>query len=351
MQLNYCRNLRRMEEINQLKGWLEIPKKCVILSHRNPDGDAMGSSLGLALYLQEQRHEARVIFPSEYPANFEWMPLSEEIIIYDLMPKLAEDTLRAAEIVFCLDFNSLERIDKLGLIVNDLKVPKILIDHHLDPEPFADMAFSDISVSSTSELVYDIVKKINHNKVPSPLIMQCLYAGIMTDTGSFHHSTSAKLFNIMAEMKTYGLDDTRIQELVNNNQPDKYLRLLGHCLHNRMELYPDWKFGLIYLTKDDYRDFDIRRGDTEGIINYLMMLKSVQIAALVMNQPTIIKLSLRSKGNINVQQICARHFNGGGHRNASGGSSKTTLSETIKTLKEIIEGHMTATINNRNGNT
>ena len=132
------------------------------------------------------------------------------------------------------------------------------------------------------------------------------------------------------------LNDSRIQELVNNSQPEKYLRLLGHCLHNRMELYPEHHFGLIYLTKEDYRNFDIRRGDTEGIINYLMMLKSVKIGALVMNQPSIVKLSLRSKGNISVQQICRQHFNGGGHKNASGGSSKLSLEETINKLKDAL---------------
>jgi phosphoesterase RecJ-like protein len=325
-----------MEQLHQLKALLNVPKSCVILSHRNPDGDALGSSLALSLYLQSLNHKTNVIFPSEYPVNYEWMPQSEEIIIFDLNQKLAEETIKSADLIFCLDFNSLERIDKMAAMIMNRKVPKIMIDHHVDPEPFADLTFSFEALSSTSEIVYDLIKEITPDKKLSGIIMDCIYTGMMTDTGSFHHATSPKVFRIMSELKMQGLDDTRIQELVNNSLPDKYLKLLGHCLHNRMELYPEFQFGLIYLTKEDYRNFDIRRGDTEGIINYLMMLKSVRVGALVMNQPTIVKLSLRSKGDFSVQQICSKHFNGGGHKNASGGSSKSSLEDTISKLKTVV---------------
>jgi phosphoesterase RecJ-like protein len=333
-----------MEQLPQLQDLLNIPKSCVILSHRNPDGDALGSSLALSLFLQSINHKSTVIFPSEYPVNYEWMPQSEEIIIYDLNPKLADEAIQQADLVFCLDFNSLERIDKMAALIMNRKVPKVMIDHHIDPEPFADLVFSYTTLSSTSEIIYNVIKALNPNKKMSSLIMDCIYTGMMTDTGSFHHATSPQVFQIMSEMKMLGLDDTRIQELVNNSLPDKYLKLLGHCLYNRMELIPEFHFGLIYLTKDDYRNFDIRRGDTEGIINYLMMLKSVKIAALVMNQPTIVKLSMRSKGNISVQQICSKYFNGGGHKNASGGSSKASLEDTLTKLKEIISQTTTQVI-------
>ncbi|MBK8955446.1 MAG: bifunctional oligoribonuclease/PAP phosphatase NrnA [Saprospiraceae bacterium] len=325
-----------MDAINQLKELIQSPKNSIILSHRNPDGDALGSSLGLSLFLQQYQHNVRVIFPSEYPVNFEWMPQTEEIVIYDLNPKLAEQYIQQADLIFCLDFNSLERIDKMAVMVSERHVPKIMIDHHIDPEPFADLQFSDEHSSSTSEMVYEIIRHISEEKSSKNLILDCLYTGIMTDTGSFHHATSSKVFKILAEFKEMGLNDTRIQELVNNSQPDKYLKLLGHCLHNRMELYPEQQFGLIWLSKDDYRNFDIKRGDTEGIINYLMMLKSVRVGALVMNQPNIVKLSLRSKGDFSVQQLCKKHFNGGGHRNASGGYFKSGLEEAILKLKQAM---------------
>lgn len=328
-----------MESVSQLKSLIAVPKSCVILSHRNPDGDALGSSLALSLFLQSLNHNVRVIFPSEFPVNFEWMPQTEEVIVHDLNPKLAEDCILKADLIFCLDFNSLDRIDKMAPLVQNKSVPVIMIDHHIDPEPFASLQFSNENASSTAEMVCELIIALSGTKKMNSLIMDCIYTGIMTDTGSFHHATNANVFRIIADFKENGLNDTRIQEAVLNNQADKYLRLLGHCLHNRMELLPEHNFGLIWLTKEDYYNFDIRRGDTEGIINYLMMLKSVKVCALIMNQPNIIKLSMRSKGDYSVQQICKQYFNGGGHKNASGGYAKTSLEEAIGKLKEAIATH------------
>ena len=321
-----------MEDLSKLSELLAFPKEIVLLSHRNPDGDAIGSCLALSIYLQSKGHKTSVLFPSEYPLAFEWMPQSEEIIIYDLTPSVAENAINKAQLIFCLDFNSLDRIDKMGLKVHTSTVPKILIDHHLDPEPFTDLVFSYITSSSTSEIVYQIIKQLEPTKPIARLVADCLYTGIMTDTGSFHHSTSAEVFRLMAELKENGLEDTHIQELVNNSQPDKYLKLLGHCLHNRMELIPEWNLGIIYLNRDDYRTFDIQRGDTEGIINYLMMLKSIKVGIMVMNQPSIVKLSMQSKSDFSVKAICREHFNVGGHRNASGCESRMKLKETIKKI-------------------
>ncbi|MEO6691843.1 MAG: DHH family phosphoesterase [Saprospiraceae bacterium] len=325
-----------MKDLQALADLLAKPKNVVLLSHRNPDGDAIGSCLALSYYLQSKGHLTKVILPSEFPVCFEWMSQSNEVLIHDLSPNESEKAVEKADLIFCLDFNALDRIDKLGVKVHLSKVPKVMIDHHLDPEPFADLVFSDTSASSTCEVVYQIILALSQSNSLSKEMIEALYTGIMTDTGSFHHSTSETLFNICAEFKRQGLNDTLIQELVLNSQAEKYLYLLGHCLHNRMELYPEQNFGLIYLTKEDYKKYDIRRGDTEGIINYIMMLKNVKVGALIMNQPSIVKLSLRSKGNISVQQICKEYFNGGGHKNASGGYSKNTLEETLRKLKEVM---------------
>ena len=325
-----------MQDLSKLGQLLNFPKSIVLLSHRNPDGDAIGSALGLSYYLQQRGHRTRCIFPSEYPTSFEWMHQAQDILIHDLSPAESEKAVEEAELIFCLDFNSLDRIDRLGLKVLASSSPKVMIDHHLDPESFADLVFSDTGYSSTSEIIYHVITGLSGSDALNKDIMEALYTGIMTDTGSFHHSTSGRVFSICADFKQRGLDDTRIQELVLNSLPDKYLQLLGHCLYNRMELYPEKSFGLMYLTKEDYRKYDIRRGDTEGIINYLMMLKSVRIGALVMNQPSIIKLSMRSKGNASVQKICREHFGGGGHLNASGGFSKASLEDTLSKLREIM---------------
>lgn len=325
-----------MIDLDKLSQLLNLPKRIVLLSHRNPDGDAIGSVLGMSYYLQRLGHQTKCILPSEYPVFFEWMRQAQDILIYDLSAAECEKAVESAELIFCMDFNSLDRIDRLGIKVLGSAAPKVMVDHHLDPEPFADFVFSDPGYSSTSEMVYHLITGMGGSEVLTSEVMEVLYTGIMTDTGSFHHGTSERVFNICAEFKRRGLDDSRIQELVLNSQPDKYLQLLGHCLYNRMELYPEKSFGLMYLTKEDYRNYDIKRGDTEGIINYLMMLRSVKVGALVMNQPSIIKLSMRSKGDISVQKICREHFGGGGHKNASGGFSKSTLDETLKKLREIM---------------
>ncbi|MBK7231661.1 MAG: DHH family phosphoesterase [Saprospiraceae bacterium] len=322
-------------ELSVFSKLISFPKDIVIVSHRNPDGDAIGSSLAISAYLQSLSHRTHVIFPSEYPEVFEWMPGAKDIVVYDLQAQLTEDLIKNTELIICLDFNSLERIDKMGLMVAASTAQKMMIDHHLDPEPFADIQFSVIESSSTAEIIYEILKSLSPNSVKNPIILDCLYTGIVTDTGSFHHATSENLFRIMAEMKEAGLNDTLIQELVHNSLPDKYLKLLGHCLYNRMELISEWNLGIIHLTREDYRLFDIRRGDTEGIINYLMMLKSVRVGILIMNQPSIVKLSMRSKGSFSVQAICKEHFNGGGHRNASGGYWKKSLDEAILKIKEV----------------
>lgn len=327
-------------ELSDLEEFLSSPKDIVLISHRNPDGDAIGSSLGFSIFLNSLGHRTKVLMPSEYPEAFEWMPGASEIIIHDIQPQIAEKSIAEAAGIVCLDFNSLDRIDRMGVLVDQSRAKKIMIDHHLDPYPFADLQFSLTSTSSTSEIIYQLIKALKKGKYFDQRVNDCLYTGIMTDTGSFHHATSGELFRIVAEMKDYGLDDTFIQELVNNSLPDKYLKLLGHCLYNRMELITDWKLGIIHLTREDYRQFDIRRGDTEGIINYLMMLKSVRVAVLIMNQPSIVKLSMRSKGDFSVQAICKEHFNGGGHRNASGGYWKQSLDEAIQKLKDVFPQYL-----------
>lgn len=326
-----------MQNIEQFKSLLSIPKDIVITSHRNPDGDAIGSSLALYLYLIKHGHTVDIIFPSEYPDFVAWMPDAEKITIYDIDPERAEMLVQKADIIFCLDFNSLDRIDKLGELIAALqKVTLVMIDHHLYPDIQADYQISEPSASSTCELIYDFLQLLDAtNEIDIPLA-ECLFTGILTDTGSFKYSTSAKLFKIVANLLEIGVDDYKLQDLIFNSLNEKHLRLLGHCLKNRMEILPEYKTGIIWLNKHDYETFDIQRGDTEGIVNYLLKLKNIKIAAFITEQPTIVKLSLRSKGDISVQEIAQKHFKGGGHKNASGGSSYSTLKGTINKLKQIL---------------
>jgi phosphoesterase RecJ-like protein len=326
-----------MENIGQLKLLLSVPKDIVITSHRNPDGDAIGSSLALYLYLNKLGHTVRVIFPSEYPDFVAWLPEAEQITIYDIEPERSEELAKRADIIFCLDYNSLDRIDRLGEVIAELSnTTLVMIDHHLYPDINAEFQISEPSASSTSELIYDFIQQLGDIQLMDTDIAECIFTGILTDTGSFKYSTSPKLFRIVANLLELGVDDVKLQDLIFNSQQEKHLRLLGHCLKNRMEILPEYNTGIIWLTRNDYEQFDIQRGDTEGIVNFLLKLKIVKIAAFVTEQPTIVKISLRSKGNISVQEIAKKHFKGGGHKNASGGSSYGSLRSAINKLKSIL---------------
>ncbi len=325
-----------MDQIKEVKRLLQVPKDIVIITHRNPDGDAMGSSIALSLFLQRQGHSTHVIVPSEFPEFLDWLPQSDRVIVFDNDVDRSKEVIDRAEMIFLLDFNSMDRIDKLGDLLTRQGIPRVMIDHHLFPEPVADYIFSDTSASSTCEMVFDFIEQLNCLNDIDPPMGDALLTGMLTDTGSFKYSTSPKLFRIVAELLERGVDDYRLQDLIFNSMSEKQLRLLGHCLANRMEVLPEFRTAIIWLTKEDYNDFDIQRGDTEGIVNYLLRMRKVNLAAFIHEQPTIVKLSLRSKGDIDVQEMAKRHFRGGGHKNAAGGASFASLSSTIKRFKALL---------------
>jgi phosphoesterase RecJ-like protein len=325
-----------MEILHELKCLLQSPKEIVITTHRNPDGDAIGSSLALMHYLRKHDHEVSIISPSEYPGMLSWMPGIDEIVVYDLDPEKSKSLMDEAEIVFCLDFNSLDRIDKVGELIPQDRVTMVMIDHHLYPEPFAQYTLSDSMASSTAELIFDFIHRLGDGRSIDKIIAESIYTGILTDTGSFKYSTSSRLFRIVAELLDLGVDDYKLQDLIFNSLEEKGLRLLGHCLANRMEILEEYHTGIITLTKDDYVNFDIKRGDTEGIVNYLLKIKSVRLAAFITEQPTIVKISLRSKGDFSVQDLARKYFKGGGHKNAAGGASFIGLEATVKKFKRAL---------------
>jgi phosphoesterase RecJ-like protein len=319
-----------------LKELLNTPQNVAILSHRNPDGDAIGSSLAMRHFLEQLGHTAHVLFPSEYPEEFEFLPGAEDIMIWDLQPEESKQMLQRKNMFVFLDFNSLSRIDKMGEFVRELPGRRLLIDHHLYPENMADYIFSETSASSTCELVYRFILAAGMGQKINPKVGECIYTGLVTDTGSFKHATNAEVFRIAADLIDRGVDDTYVQNKIFNSLKEKHLRLLGHCLASRMEILPEYRTGLIWLTKKDYEEFGIQRGDTEGIVNYLLMIKEVKMAAFIHNQPNIVKISLRSKGDLDVQEICRQHFNGGGHKNAAGAFSHDSLKVTIQKFKDIL---------------
>ncbi len=325
-----------MEYISEIRALLASPKDIIITSHRNPDGDAIGASLALYHYLIQSGHQVQILFPSDYPDFFDWMPAVQRILDFDNSPEECKAIAAKAQIVFYLDFNSIDRIDKLGEYLETLNMRRIMIDHHLFPEPAADYIISDTTASSTCEMIYDFICNMGDKLAINRTVGDCIYTGIVTDTGSFKYNTSPKLFRLVSELVELGVDDYELQDLITNNLSEKQLRLLGHCLHNRMEILPEYKTGIIALTKEDYATFDIQRGDTEGIVNYLLKLREIRFAAFIMEQPTIVKMSFRSKGDFSVHELARKNFKGGGHKNAAGGSSFQTLSATLKRFKALL---------------
>lgn len=313
-----------------------VPKKVAIVSHRNPDGDAVGSSLALYFLLQKLKNQSSLFLPSAIPDFFEWMPGSDLFLIGDHQPEQIEKIIRDAEVIFCLDFNQLDRIDKIGEWIGESGAVKILIDHHLNPGNFCDYVFSDTSASSTCQLILEWIQKMNWDHLIDSDIATCLYVGILTDTGNFRYNINPNLFRLTATLLEYGINDQYVQNKLFNSMSEKRLRLLGHSLINRLQVLEEFKTGIIVLSKEDYEQFEIERGDTEGIVNFVLQLESVTMAILVNEQPKIIKLSMRSKGDFSVEEIARKYFKGGGHKNASGGYSFLGLSDTLKKINEIL---------------
>jgi bifunctional oligoribonuclease and PAP phosphatase NrnA len=315
---------------------IKTPHNTVIVSHRNPDGDAIGSSLAMRHYLEQHGHNVHVVLPSEYPEEFTILPGIGDILIWDIHEEQIKEILTAKNLVIFLDFNALSRIDKLGEALMALDAQRIMIDHHLYPDPIAQHVISDTTASSTCEMVYDFMDQMQDLQRLTPKVGDCILTGIITDTGGFRFSTSAKLFRLVANLCDRGVDTSYLMDQIFNSQKEKHLRLLGHCLANRMEVIPEYHTAIIALTQKDYEDFDIQRGDSEGIVNYLLSMRHVKLAAFIHNQPSVVKISMRSKGDINVQEICRKYFNGGGHKNASGAHSYASLQATIAKFKSIL---------------
>lgn len=322
-------------ELLEVKNFLNTPKKVLITSHRNPDGDALGSSLAFYHYLRGKGHSVSVVFPSEFPSIYSWMEGSDIIMIYDNEPETIDPVIEEAELVFFLDANNLSRIDKLGEKIAECGSPIVHIDHHIEPDTSFEYTYVNSGASSTCDLVFDVLTGWEGTSfIKDEVISICLYTGILTDTGTFSHNTNSVLFDKVSRLLEAPFDHIAVQSLVNNSLPEKSLRLLGYCLYKRLEVIPEYKTGIIFLTKSDFAKFDIQRGDTEGIVNYILKIKDIDIAVFFTQQPTIIKISFRSLGEFNVEEIAREYFNGGGHRNASGGSHFKGLKSAMELFKE-----------------
>ena len=320
---------------------LASPQRIAILTHRNPDGDAIGSTLALRRFLLDRGHEVEGILPSDWPAAYGFLKGIRDLLVYDRNREDAINVIRQATVIFLLDLNAIDRIDEMGPEVLESNAKRILIDHHLEPESgIAHWALSESNASSTAELIYVFFEMLGATDSVSTEIAEDLFTGIITDTGSFRFSTNPRVFNVCAALKEAGVDDYRLQNKIYNSMTEKQLRLVGHCIANRMELLPQYYTGIIHLTQQDFKDFSIGRGDTDGIVNYILMMRHMRIAAFITDQTSVIKLSFRSKGRVSVQELARTYYGGGGHRNAAGGSSKKALEEVLKEFKEILPEYL-----------
>ena len=324
-------------QIAELKNLLSQPKRIVITTHKNPDGDAMGSSLGLYHYLIQKGHKVTVVTPTPYPQFLYWLPGNNAVVVFPENKAKSKDLAKEAEIIFCLDFNNLDRLDEFMPIIKNTAALKILIDHHLEPDTFPNYSFSEIKASSTCELVYDFICLLNDKDLLNKDIAECLYTGIMTDTGSFKFScTSPHTHLVAAHLMDLGINHTIIHNnILDTNSLDR-LRLLGYSLSEKLKVMPEFHTAYIALTKLELEKYHYKTGDTEGFVNYSLSIDNIKVAGLFSEKDNMIKISLRSTGNFSVNDICRKYFKGGGHQNAAGGMSKLSLNETLKQFEDIL---------------
>lgn len=328
-----------MQPLQNIVTQLSEPRNVVITMHQKPDADAMGSALGLYHFLIQFGHSVTVISPTNWASFLNWMPDCKKVLDYEAVETKANAAIDAADWIFCLDFNVLSRTKRMEEKLALAKGDRILIDHHREPqvEVFA-YGSSDTGKSSTSEMVYDFIKTSGHDDKINEAVAECLYAGAMTDTGSFRFpSTTASVHKMIADLKEKGLQHSRVHEELFDNFLENRFRFIGHVLMNRMEIFYEYNTALISIPQSDLIKFNIRTGDTEGLVNYPLSIQGIKLAAIIIDRGEERKSSFRSKGGFDVNSFARKYFNGGGHFNAAGGFNKEPLEEVVAKFKAAIK--------------
>jgi phosphoesterase RecJ-like protein len=326
------------QEIQAIQQLLSTPKKIVIIPHRNPDGDAMGSTLGLYHFLIKNKHQAVVVSPNEFPDFLAWIPGAETVKIFEKNKKTCTKILEEAELIFTLDFNALHRVGEMENVLNKLKVPFIMIDHHISPDDYATFTYSDIAYGSTCEMVYNFIAALGKKSDIDKTIGTCIYTGILTDSGSFRFpKTTGTTHRIIADLIDLGVENSEIPALLYDNSSYGRLQLLGRALQN-MKVLTEHKTAYTTLTQEELDNFNHIKGDTEGIVNYGLSIKGIVFTAIFIEnaEEKIIKISFRSQGDFDVNLFARDYFNGGGHRNAAGGKSELSMEETVKKFEDLV---------------
>lgn len=327
-----------MKEAKQILGEILKADKIVITSHRSPDGDSVGSSLGMYQFIKALGKESIVCHPDPCPRTLEWVKNGVVIHEFDEDPEFVENAMRSADLIFCLDYNGAMRVgEDMGNLLVDCKATKIMIDHHPHPEDFVDIDVTNTSVGSTCELVYELIDHSGKLDLLNKDMATPIYLGIMTDTGSFRYSSvSPRTHDILSHLLSTGIDHTRIHENTFDDVHLDSLKLRGYAISQKLEVIPHYHIAYIWLTQDELERFNYRKGDTDGLVNVALSVEDVMVAAFFSEKDGQIKISFRSKDKIPVNTIAIEEFNGGGHLNASGGFSADSMEDTLKRFKSLI---------------
>ena len=330
-----------MNAVAQIKSLLTQPKKIAITTHQKPDADAMGSSLALKQYLEKKGHDVTVVVPTDYAPFLNWMSGNDEVIIYsETKHEEITSIFQTAKIIFTLDFNSLSRINELGDIVKNSNATKILVDHHQQPEGFEDIAYWDDKKAATAELIYELINDLGETALIDEKIGECIYAGIMTDTGSFRFpSTTKRVHEIIGNLIACGVDNAKVHRLIYDTGSEDKLRFTGYAISEKLVVKRDLKTAYISITEEELKRFNSKTGDTEGLVNYALSIDGIVFACLFTDRGGIIKISFRSIGEFNVNKFARDHFDGGGHNNAAGGATHISLEETIKMFENLLPSY------------
>lgn len=329
------------KDISEIKQHLASQKRIVIVPHKNPDGDAIGSSLALYLYLLKLEHDVTIIAPNDYPDFLKWMPKEQQILKYESQRELSNSLIENADIIFTLDFNALHRIGEMETPLQNSTGMKIMIDHHQQPDGYARYMYSDIKMSSTCEMVYNFIDMLGDSSLIDKNIATCIYTGVMTDTGSFRFSsTTSKTHKVVAHLLEKGADNSAIHNHIYDTNSPERLQLLGCALKN-LKVIPHLKTAFITLSQDELNTFNFKKGDTEGFVNYGLSIENVVFAAIFIEhkQEGLVKISFRSKGSFSVNEFARAHFEGGGHTNAAGGKSHLNLKDTVEKFIAILPSY------------
>lgn len=323
--------------IKPLQNIINETQHPLILIHYNPDGDAIGSALAFYYYLIKKEKNPVLVSPNDYPEFLHWLPGNNKVLVYKRQSGTVLNAIAKADVIFALDFNDADRVNDLEKYFLNAKAKKVLIDHHPEPGNFADLIISDLIYSSTAELVYHVIESLGDENLVDKTIAECLYTGIMTDTGSFNYNSSQPYtYFVVSKLIDLGINKDQIYWNIYDNYSAQRMRLLGYCLYKKMEVFPEYHTAFISITKQELKDFNFAPGDSEGFVNYPLSIKGIRFSAIFVENDKQIKISFRSKGDFATNKFAEQHFNGGGHKNASGGNSKESLEKVLQRFRELL---------------